>query len=62
MKKEPEIYLGDAVYASHDGFHVWIWKSNGEQDSEAIALDPSVLNSLNVYAKRKQDEGTTEVQ
>lgn len=45
-------YLGDAVYARFDGFHVWIWTSDGIRNSPEIALEPSVLAALNDYAKR----------
>lgn len=47
----PEDYLGDGVYASFDGYHIWL--DLGAQDSTTrIALDPYVLAALNRYAKR----------
>ncbi len=39
-------YLGDGVYAMFDGYHVWIWTSNGREASERIALEPRVIDSL----------------
>ncbi len=45
MTIKPE-YLGDGVYASFDGFQIWLGLSAGEH---LIALEPSVMNSLKVY-------------
>lgn len=44
-----EIYLGDGVYAENDGWHIWIWTSDGVQSSQKIALEPKVLDSLVKY-------------
>lgn len=41
-------YLGDAVYASFDGFHVWL-HLNDHRSEPVIALEPSVLTALNAY-------------
>jgi len=48
MEKEPT-YLGDGVYATFDGYQVWVWTSNGIRESERIALEPEVLDALNRY-------------
>lgn len=42
-------YLGDSVYAEHDGFHVILTTENGDicDPGNRIALEPSVLASLN---------------
>jgi hypothetical protein len=45
-------YIGDGVYCSFDGYHIWLWTSNGLSDSERIALEPNVLDNLNHYAAR----------
>ena len=45
-------YLGDGVYASFDGYQVWIWTSNGIENSPRIALEPGVLDALNAYDRR----------
>lgn len=45
-------YLGDAVYAGHDGYQVWIWTSDGENESMAIALERNTLGALASYAQR----------
>jgi hypothetical protein len=38
-------YLGDGVYASHDGYQVWLTTGvDGQRHS--IALEPAVLRAL----------------
>lgn len=44
-----ETYLGDAVYASFDGYHIWL--RTGDGNNQRIALEPSVLRELFDYAK-----------
>lgn len=44
-----QIYLGDGVYAGQDGYHIWLWTSNGVEDSSPIALEPAVIDFLNTY-------------
>lgn len=51
--RDPQ-FIGDGVYCGHDGYQVWVWTSNGIRDSEAIALEPGVLEQLRRYA---QDRG-----
>ncbi len=44
-------YIGDSVYASFDGYHIWLATENqlpGDPSNE-IALDPSVFESLIKY-------------
>ena len=53
---EAETYLGDGVYASFDGFQVWVWTSNGLRESERIALEPGVLEALNRFNTRCQEK------
>lgn len=47
-------YLGDGVYASFDGYHVWLTTgSHEERDaSNRIALEPSVYAALVRYHAR----------
>jgi len=41
-------YLGDGVYASFDGYHIWLHV--GDHRSEpVVALDPEVLAALFRY-------------
>lgn len=44
-------YLGDAVYASFDGYHIWL-HLNDHRSPGLIALEPAVLAALRDYAKR----------
>ena len=44
-------YLGDGVYASFDGWHIWLHL--GSHDSPGlVALEPEVLSALMAYAER----------
>jgi hypothetical protein len=48
MTKEPKIpdrYLGDGVYASFDGYQIWISLHDGSR----IALEPEVIQALLKY-------------
>ncbi len=42
-------YLGDGVYAEFDGFQMWIWTSNGERESERIAIEPQTMQALSEF-------------
>ena len=42
-----ERYLGDGVYASFDGFHVWL--ATNQWDNKVVALDPDVWKALCDY-------------
>lgn len=44
---ELDAYLGDGVYASFDGYHIWI-KVHDQYTCE-IALEPDVLDNLIRY-------------
>lgn len=46
----PREYLGDAVYASFDGYHIWL--KTGDGNNQQIALEPAVYAALQQYAKR----------
>lgn len=51
-----EMYLGDAVYASFDGYHIWLKTSNGISITNEIALEPGVLNLLDMFRKQLQEQ------
>lgn len=40
-----DMYLGDGVYASFDGYHIWL-DLRGQDDTTRIALDPDVFSAL----------------
>lgn len=52
MNRWPHEYIGDGVYATFDGYQVWIWTSDGIRQSEKVAIEPTTLGRLNAYYKR----------
>jgi hypothetical protein len=60
----PETYLGDGVYATHDGYHVWLdcraqpGLTIGPSGAPSIALEPPVLRELMRFVERCQAEAT----
>lgn len=44
-----EIYLGDGVYASFDGYQIWL-DTRAQSPVSRIALDPQVWAALKNYA------------
>lgn len=53
MSDERARYLGDGVYATFDGYHIWL-KTGSHRDHEAtnqIALEPSVFTALLDYQR-----------
>ena len=57
-KERAQQYLGDGVYASCDGLHVWLRVDRGD-GIEEIALDASVMDALDGYRRRLQGMGST---
>lgn len=47
---EYKMYLGDAVYASYDGYHIWLRTEDG--NDQHIALEPDVFNNLVIFAHK----------
>jgi hypothetical protein len=45
-------YLGDGVYASFDGYHIWLRVEREFGHVEQIALEPDVVAQLVVYADK----------
>lgn len=43
-------YLGDGVYASFDGYQIWL--AVNDHRNKVVALEPGVLNSLDNYRAR----------
>ncbi len=43
---EPK-YLGDGVYASYDGYQIWL--SVDHHENRVIALEPQVMAALKTY-------------
>lgn len=45
-----ETYLGDGVYASFDGFQIWLAVNHHE--NKQVAIEPKVMESLMAYAEK----------
>jgi len=43
-------YLGDGVYVSHDGYHIWLAVNHHE--NKVVAIEASVMRALIVYAQK----------
>jgi hypothetical protein len=43
-------YLGDGVYASFDGYQIWL--AVNHHTNKQVAMEPAVLLSLLAYAER----------
>lgn len=51
MKMSKE-YLGDAVYATHDGFAVTLTTEDGVDTTNTIVLEPQVVAALEDFLDR----------
>jgi hypothetical protein len=47
---QKDAYLGDGVYASFDGYQIWLAVNYPE--NKQVAIEPAVLLSLLSYAER----------
>ena len=47
----PASYLGDGVYAIFDGMGIWLHANDHKNPTDKVYLEPSVLESLNRFAK-----------
>ena len=54
--KEFEEYLGDGVYASFDGWQVWL-DTRAQRPINRIALEPTVLAALTRYVAALKELG-----
>ena len=48
MIERPEVYLGDGLYASFDGWHV-VLRAPREAGDHVVALEPEVLRAFHDY-------------
>ena len=54
--REHQSYLGDGVYASFDGFSVWL--AVDEPENNVVALEPETFVALCKYVNRlKSNDG-----
>lgn len=47
---EQQTYLGDGVYASFDGFQIWL--AVNHHTNKVVAIEPKVMRELLAYASR----------
>lgn len=54
MSEKYHEYLGDAVYAQYDGYHIVLTTEHHEiaQANNAIYLDADVIQNLNRYVEK----------
>ncbi len=55
MQQKLETYLGDGVYASYDGYHIWL-DTRGQLPVNRIALEPAVFKALVKYHRRIEEK------
>jgi hypothetical protein len=51
---EHETYLGDGVYASFDGYEIWLAVNHHE--NKVVALEPQVFKNLCEYLKMLKEK------
>lgn len=51
MPEHPSVYIGDGVYASFDGFQIWLRAGRHDADP-VIAIEPEVWIALSQFAAR----------
>ena len=51
---EHETYLGDGVYASFDGYQIWLAVNHHE--NKVVALEPSVFDRLYKFVEMLKDD------
>lgn len=47
---KPSVYIGDGVYASFDGYQIWL--AANHHDNKVVALEPKVMENLINYAAK----------
>ena len=51
-----DAYLGDGVYASFDGYQIWL--AVNHHLNKQVAIDPHVMQALMTYAEKVWKENT----
>ena len=55
---EENVYLGDGVYASFDGYQIWLAVNHHE--NKQVALEPRVVDALMAYSAQLRSKETGE--
>ena len=50
MNEQKDAYLGDGVYASFDGYQIWL--AANHQENKVVALEPNVISMLIKYIEQ----------
>ena len=56
MNEETDTYLGEGVYASTDGYQLWL--AANHPDNKVVALEPAVFQRLLDYVERLKEKNT----
>lgn len=51
MSSEPEIYLGDSLYASFDGWMIWL-RAHREHGDHWVGIEPTNWIALKRFAEQ----------
>lgn len=51
-------YIGDGVYAGHDGYQIWTFTSNGITDDNFTAFEPMAVDTLYRYKNKLLEQQT----
>lgn len=51
-KEQPKEYLGDGVYAIHDGMGIWLHANDHLNPTDRVYLESSVLKALNNFSDK----------
>lgn len=60
MAEREHEYLGDGVYASWDGWQIWL-RTGSHTSEHGIALEPAVFAALVKYERRVWDTAEAEL-
>lgn len=56
MPHEPrEVYIGDGLYVSYDGYQVELYASDGQRKTNQVFLEPVVLNAFLKYVTKLKE-------
>jgi hypothetical protein len=53
---EDDVYLGDGLYASFDGYQIELYASNGICKTNQVYLDPHVLAAFLRYVESLKEQ------
>ena len=55
MTESKEVYLGDGLYASYDGYQIMLRAPRGFDVDHEVYLEPSTLQSFQNYIKELEN-------